>query len=302
MLPTFILIGAEKSGTSWLYDVIGEHPDVFVTDYKEMHYHSSKRRYFETAGVKWYESQFSAGAGAVARGEFSPGYLTDAEVPARIAALTPDVKLVAMLRDPVARAHSNLNMLKRNKLAHGESFTEMLSAQASPQARAQAEHLLHVGRYAEHLRHYLEHFPSEQLGVWLTEDAKRRPEELYREVSRFIGVRDDFLPGDLSPTGGGQGGGVHSRTIYRIHNKVAETLELRGLGGLRRAIKRTGLPELLKSFNRRRVAPVGHEPQSDADRELLRNYYAEDIRELQELIGRDLSAWLGTSPSSSTAG
>ncbi len=106
-LPTFLIIGAQKAGTSSLFEYLAEHPDVSGSFIKEVHFFS--RRHF--AGVRAYRAIFPFLEPAAGRpmhvGEASPVYLFDEKVPARVWSLLPQVKLIAMLREPVSRAYSH---------------------------------------------------------------------------------------------------------------------------------------------------------------------------------------------------
>jgi len=110
MLPNFIIIGAAKAASTWLSDCMGEHPDVFMAEIKEV-------RYFSVAydrGLDWYKTHFADWNGEKAVGEANPGYLGDDHAPARIKETLGDVPLILSMRHPVDRAYSAY--WKRNQL------------------------------------------------------------------------------------------------------------------------------------------------------------------------------------------
>jgi hypothetical protein len=215
VLPSFLIIGAQRGGTTSLFDALRRHPDVtgptagedFVRLRKEVHFFDKRFEY----GIDWYRSFFPLearrrlarrrGADLVA-GESTPYYLFHPEVPARVAASLPDVKLVALLRNPVERAYSHYQHRKRagrEKL----SFEEALAAEERRLAggddlilvnqRYRRHHFHRAyfrrGLYAEQLERWLAYFPSDRLLVLRSEDFFERPAETYTEVLEFLGVR-----------------------------------------------------------------------------------------------------------------
>ena len=98
----FIGVGAQKSGTSWIYACLYEHPEI-CAPIKEIHFFSRPR--YEK-GIAWYEKQFDRCAVEKLRGEFSTSYLYTPEAAARIHAAYPDAKIIAVLRNPIDRAYS----------------------------------------------------------------------------------------------------------------------------------------------------------------------------------------------------
>ena len=114
-LPTFLVIGAQRAGTSLLHQILLGHPEVYVPrERKEVHYFD---RYFER-GVAWYEGYFPAADAARsyrAIGEITPDYLATEEAPARIHALLPACRLIAILRNPVDRAYSWYQHARRSR-------------------------------------------------------------------------------------------------------------------------------------------------------------------------------------------
>lgn len=160
-LPDFLVIGAAKSATTSLHRHLAAHPDIFPPLQKEI-------RYFHThyeRGERWYRAHFptrhAMDRRARHRGrrpltfEASTGYLSAAEVPARAAALLPDAKLVAMLRNPVDRAISAYHM----RVRRGDEHRPIGDALTPDSGYAL------VGRYADQLERWLGHYPREQLLV-----------------------------------------------------------------------------------------------------------------------------------------
>jgi hypothetical protein len=197
VLPHFLVIGAQKSGTTSLYRYLGRHPEMVRARHKELHYFD---REFER-GPRWYAGQLASPWRVLARrlmgrrtlcGEATPAYLTDPTVPARVRALLPDVRLVALLRDPTRRAISHYHHRVRNE---GESrdISEVLGEELD-RADREGDTSLHPfsylarGHYARQLERWLAHYPRERLLVLPAEPFYADPGPTLRRVADFVGL------------------------------------------------------------------------------------------------------------------
>jgi hypothetical protein len=203
-LPDFLVIGAQKAGTTALYAYLRWHPGITGPSWKEVSFFD--RHWWR--GEKWYRGQFPRRAGEKLVGEASPSYLFHPLAPERARSLVPDAKLIALLRDPVDRAYSQY----QHEVALGReplSFEDALDAEhdrvageverliADPRAfsRAWWDHTYAArGRYADQLERWLAVFPREQLLVVLTEELGERPAETYASILAFLGAEPYELP------------------------------------------------------------------------------------------------------------
>jgi lipopolysaccharide transport system ATP-binding protein len=198
-LPSFLVIGAQRAGTTSLFYYLCGHPDVHRPATKEIHFFDDN--YWR--GVDWYRSFFALSFGRDrVTGEATPYYLFHPAVPARVAATIPDVRLIALLRNPVDRAYSHYHKMRRMGIER-LSFKKALAAEerrldgeeerllADPRYRSM-HHRRHayVGRglYADQLEHWLASFPREQLLVLLSDDFFARPREVYAQTLDFLGL------------------------------------------------------------------------------------------------------------------
>jgi len=201
--PDFLIIGAQKGGTTSLYSILSQHPQVDEAWKKEIHYFDLRYR----RGWPWYRAHFPARAalqrgGRRWSGEATPYYLFHPHVPRRVREDLPDIKLIALLRDPVARAYSHYNHLVR--LGHeplsfeeavrreGERLGDAMSTLERDEWAYSAElrnySYLARGRYADQLERWWAAFPREQLLVLKSEDFYQRPQEIFPKVLDFIGL------------------------------------------------------------------------------------------------------------------
>lgn len=194
-LPDFLLIGAMKAGTSTLIAELAAHPHVIRARRREIHFFGS--RY--DRGVAWYRTHFPTGYElrrySAITGEGSTSYLANEESPARIRAVLPGAKLIALLRDPVDRAISNyFHELRtgRETLPIEAAFAaeaERLSEAPRPTREGQSSLAYRRrGLYAEQLARYQALFPPEQLLVLRSETLFTDPAAVVDRVCRFLGV------------------------------------------------------------------------------------------------------------------
>lgn len=180
-LPHFIVVGAMKCGTTTLYRLLANHPDIDMSRDKEPDFFLKKRNFDK--GLEWYSDQFS-GEGSV-RGEASPNYSKChifRGVPERIAQLTPDVRLIYIVRDPVVRAESHIrhNVIMGNLEVGLDEFV----------AQDDYRHVLDTSRYALQLEAYLEHFPAEAILVVDFDELTQDPQRVMPRIHAHIGVAD----------------------------------------------------------------------------------------------------------------
>ncbi|HYX87388.1 MAG TPA: sulfotransferase domain-containing protein [Gaiellales bacterium] len=205
-LPDFIVIGAQRAGSTSLFMLLCAHLRVAAPSHKEIHYFDLQHH----RGIRWYRSHFPLRAAAVGRvtGEASPYYLFHPAVPARVAAALPDARLVALLRDPVDRAYSQYHLAVRD--GHETlDFEEALRAEAERLA-GEEERLLHEpgsrsvahrhlsyaarGMYAEQLERWYAHFPPDKLLVVVSEELFADPPPVVDRVVAFLGLAPVEMP------------------------------------------------------------------------------------------------------------
>jgi hypothetical protein len=199
-LPDFLILGAQKAGTTALYAYLREHPQITGPSWKEVSFFD--RHYVR--GEAWYRGNFPntlrTRGGLV--GEASPSYLFHPLAPERVAAMVPEAKLVALVRNPVDRAFSHY----QHEVALGReplSFEDALQAEddrlSGEEERMRADPAYFSrswwdytyrarGRYAEQLERWLAVFPREQLLIVPNEDLDSEPERTHARVLEFLGA------------------------------------------------------------------------------------------------------------------
>ena len=273
MLPTFIVIGSMKCGTTSLAEYLGAHPDVFMATPKELDFFSN---HWER-GAEWYERFFDAASRAHARGEASPRYSRSPkyrDVPARMASLIPDLRLIYLLRDPIDRI--------RSTYAHW--YHEGVENRPLEIAVRERPEYVDGSRYAYQIDLYLEHFDRSQLLILHSDSLRTERQETMRQIFAFIGV-DDFI--DLP----------NLETEFNVSSQ--RTHELRAGLVLRNALETLHLRQLIPSPIRSAVRHAvierpDHGPDTSMSPELEDEIITElqpDLARLRTLLGPDFDLW-----------
>lgn len=194
-LPTFLVIGAQKCATRWLRDNLGAHPDVFTVT-AELSQFNSEARW--SLGLDFYRSQFDGWAGEPVVGESTPGYLMwwhgPAEVAARIDESLPDVRLIAVLREPVARAQSAVvHHIRAERLRPSTRLPDYVRATDAASDRLG---IVSGGWYASSLEPFVERF-GDRLLVVLHDDVRDAPAEVFARAAAHVGAAPGFVPDEL---------------------------------------------------------------------------------------------------------
>jgi Sulfotransferase family len=293
-LPTFLIFGVQKAGTTSIYQYLKQHPQVYVSPHKETNFFS---RDWETAtpeekakkrnGINSFEKYvelFRDAKDEIAIGEASPNYLLYYETSAAlIQRYLPNAKLIAMLRNPVDRAYSDYLMHVRDILGPGHR----LAYQA--QERSQQSHTIRKGFYYAGIKQYLDVFGAEQVKVYLYDDFCKDPLSVMQDMYRFIGVDDTFAP-DMT----------YRAQVAKIPKNRSINQLLQEKNPVRTAAAaalKFVLPVETRQKIRQRLLDMNFKGKSSElltpqERQLLVDLYRDDILKLQDLLGRDLSNWL----------
>jgi len=270
MLPNFLVIGAPRSGTTWIHENLKRHPQVYVPHVKEVHFFDKKYE----KGMNYYESFFSGRMVETAIGETTPAYLHGAysshDIPRLIRQHLPDVKLIASLRNPIERVYSRYWNSKA-KYAKNASFSFEEKLKDRPE-------FIMEGFYATQLTRYYENFPKEQILVLLFDDLVARPIEFMSKIYAFIGVNpkvDAGLGSSQINASSGKKRLANSRIMW-----IAS-----------RSLKYIGLISAAEAIRKRNSVEIP--PMSPETRRMLLDIYGDENTKLGQLIGRNLDAWNG---------
>ena len=208
-LPDFLIVGAQKAGTTSLHDYLCQHSRVVPPATKEVNYFDLEFH----RGTNWYRAHFQrTGSAPTLTGEATPYYLFHPLVPQRVAGVLPACRLIVILRNPIDRAFSHHNH-ERALGFESLPFEQAIAAEAQrldgEEARLLSEPRYHSaayrhhsyvsrGRYAEQLERWLRYVDRDRLLVLSAEELFADPAKVVAEAQEFLGLRQE-IPADVSP-------------------------------------------------------------------------------------------------------
>lgn len=297
-LPTFLIPGAAKSGTTSLWNYLKAHPDIGMAEKKEPAFFSrNPGRYgggdltTPTAegkydrGLDWYRSLYEHCSDKPERGEASTLYFIDPESPELIKKHIPDVKLVFILRDPVERLYSHYWQGRKSGWELPAKF-ETAYRERHPLLQTYA----HVSNYKLHLKRYLRQFDDEQLLILIQNKLNKQPEQVIQHVFSFLNVDVSFTPPNLEDR-------FNTSSIPRFEF-LQKLIRTGLLGKSFHLIKRqfgNHLQKRLESWKEKikklNETSNDYPPLSSDLREELQNEYKSDIQFVEDYLGRELTDW-----------
>ncbi len=195
----FLVIGAARSGTTSLWRGLGSHPQIKLPSDKEREFFSSDERY--ARGVHLYMKRTFSGArddevlGTVTPQLMQPNPEALETIVGRIAETCPEVKIIALLRDPVERCISQLRRMKKISQGKEESFDAYVRRLVKKRGKLRKVPLVRASEYGRILELYFERFDRDRIRVFFTEDLDRDPATLYRRIFEFLEVDPTHEPG-----------------------------------------------------------------------------------------------------------
>jgi sulfotransferase family protein len=272
VLPSFLIVGPPRTGTSWLHEVL-KHRVVLPRSTKET-------RFFDVhfhRGLRWYETHFPRSATARRVGEVAPTYFASPEARQRIKQLVPHAKIVCIFRDPVERVIS----LYRVKRAYGIipwDFEEALQRDRE---------IAESSRYATHLRAWLQSFGSERVLAMFFDDLRDQPQPFVDRLADFIDIPRFTLTAPELRIIHTSETMTHPRSYFRTRNATltADWLKARRLGRFVSVLKRSPLSKLFLGSGRRFARP------SPEAADTIWRLFRHEVEMLETMVNRDLSVW-----------
>ena len=292
-MPNFLIIGAAKAGTTALHEYLQQHSQIYMTPTKETNFFAFEGENIDFQGpgdkalqdfsitdLAAYQTEFEQVSNELARGEACPSYLYLPQTATNIKKYIPDTRLIAILRNPVERAYANfLHIVRDNREPH-QDFALALKDEPTRIAHNWEWfwHYIQLGYYGAQLQRYYQIFSSSQIKVYLYEDLKEKPIALLQDIFRFLEVDDTFIPDmAIRPN---KSGTPKNKILHHFLTKPNPL--------------KTWLKPLFPAKIRQKIQHQNlTTPQIDPEvRQELRELYREDILQCQDLIDRELSAWL----------
>jgi len=233
-LPDFLIIGAQKGGTSSLAFYLSQHPSIRFSINKEVHFFD--KNYF--LGLNWYKSffPFKLTNRNNSFGEATPFYLFHPHCPRRIKETLPDVKLIVLLRNPIDRAISHYNMQVRKGNEVNKSFEEAIMLETARTEKEMKKTLedetynnptlqrfsyLERGKYYKQIKNWFNYFNQDQFLFLKSEDFFSNPINTLNEVSTFLNI-ESFTPKNLTIQNEGSYHDIKKETKEKLLNFYKE--------------------------------------------------------------------------------
>jgi|SRR5215831_9053755 len=275
VLPNLIVIGAGRAGTTSIHRYLGEHPEIFMAQDKELMFFVPELNW--RRGLAWYESHFPESRRV--RGESSPQYTVRARwpgAPERMAQVVPDAKLVYIVRDPIERMLSTYAV----HLAYGLETGSLADAMVGSNGALYVE----ASCYWTQLRYFLDNFPAEQVLVVDFDEFRRDRADSLSKVFRFLDVDPDFR----SPTFDAVYNAAPAFRPRRALSHIGLLEKPLGRGLYLRTYPLTRLPR-----NIRRLLTKEQEPPAIAPelRRELEETFSPEVAQLREFTGLPLATW-----------
>lgn len=310
-LPTFIIGGERRCGTTSLYYWIKDHPEVYLYPAPDMTYFIEEEitgtrtwRDGETDAARWerthdietYASLFRPAAQHRGIGQKDADLLYWQPAHPRLARFLPECKFIITLRDPVTRARSQY----WNEVGKGRenlSFEEAIEAEEE-RCRTSAyarNHLAYLrrGYYEESLKSFFRYVPPNRVFITTQEECQLRPREVLREIFRFLGVSPDHQ--------GEAAGKVYNPNRTMLRRRAASSGPLAAFANVYERLTEAVIVRMTEDAERRRAArrvlrapfrtPAAGMSMKEETRRKLERVYAPHIEALEELLNRSFSAW-----------
>lgn len=277
-LPNFLICGAQKAGTTALYNYLKQHPDIFMSNLKETDFFAKKKLYIK--GEKWLEKHFKDHTNEAAVGEASTLNMVAPKAPKRIADTVPSARLLFLLRNPIERAYSQYYYYIYTGNADADaSFHQVIREEQSDFRRD----LIERGMYDRQLARFDPEFKSSQKKVILNRDLRRETTRTVQDVYSFLGVDPSFKPYETKRRNVTRY--PASLSIYHWMRRTWKSI------GQRVDTLFPQATDTLRATARDLLFSEEKPPMREEDRAYLREIYAEPNARLEERLDRDLSHW-----------
>lgn len=299
MYPNFLIVGAQKSASTFVHECVREHPDAFIP-HDEIAFFQDPD-YLECS-LTQFMSIFSTVKNEKAVGIKCPDYLGRPECPERIYNHNPNAKLIVVLRNPVERAISayywymQVGIIPIRQLEEG--LQDVINGKYN-HSYPRSKEILDYGFYHQHLLRYLRYFKREQLLILLQSDLKNSPRQFVTQIYHFLNIGDRYLPRALTRQ--------PKKSVYSLHRirwlAMANRLffynyrvganNMMALYPVKNKLSRLCY-YLLLSIDRYCLTNIFGNTKGILDENTRRNLierYREDVESLENLLGRELAEW-----------
>ena len=288
MVLDFLNIGAAKSGTTSLHDILIQHPDICIPREKDFHFFDSDLNYKK--GKSWYEDKFKASSANQVLGEVSATYLYSSIALKRMVEdYGTQVKILVMLRNPARRAFSEYQHQLRSSDDRVLDFNEYFKAEGSiTKSMPLYETIIDRGFYFQHLEKFINAYGSHQIKVCFFEEFVKDPQAVINEIFDFLEVTLNTSV-DVN---------IKSNPRFNPKSKIFHRMFYTNRGNpIKKALKllvpsfrlREKIRKYFRNINTRN--DKSQTMNEDLYSYLMKRIYADDIANLEKYLGRTIECW-----------
>ncbi|HEY4497674.1 MAG TPA: sulfotransferase domain-containing protein [Candidatus Paceibacterota bacterium] len=282
----FIGIGAPKSGTSWVAEILAAHPQICMSVFKETSFFCGEQPFvhnrllrYQGNNIQEYSLFFKHCVPNKIQGEFSVNYMVDENSAAKIFSHFPNVKLIAVLRNPIDRMISDYRYRRFMRKEESRPLEEILK---------EDEFIVRCGMYSEQLGRYFRLFPKENIKILIYEEVVADPRSTIKNLYSFLGVDPFFEPADLLHKVVNEAAHVRARFVMAGMHQIRLLMIKLGLGRFVDIIMKLGFHKFMKKINLKKTK---FEKIDQQLKNKIRDFYKGDRLNLEQLLGRSLSCW-----------
>lgn len=278
-LPDFFLVGAPKSGTTSLYEYLGQHPQIFTPPIKEPHFFACpevKDTYYDVPFVDTmteYVEIFKESKNTQKAGDFSSSYLHRERAACRIKHHCPESKILILLRDPVERAISHYLMDVRDGY---QPYSLMECLKGAKKLRPYYREYVEVGLYSKQIKRYKSLFDSSDVKIITFKELTNETKKVLENISHFIEV-ENFRGWNVSDQHNSYRSFKSSYFGRAVKHEWVQEFSSIVPGSLKEVIKR--------------IIFTSEKPDFEKERKKLKNIFRKDIKKLNPIINKDISHW-----------
>ena len=292
--PNFMCIGAAKSATTSLFEMLRQHPLISAPSFKEPHFFDNSKNYQK--GKQWYlKSYFTNIESAQVIGEFTPSYLSSLASPKRILeTFGPKIKFVAILRNPIDRAYSHYLHTKRDEHEALEFLDAVLNEndrltqfnKIEDELSFSRFSYIYQGQYAQHINNYLNYFSIKQFHFVLFNDFINKREETIQSILSFLGIDNNYEL-DINITSN-KSSIARSKSLKRFI-KNDSIIKRAAKWIIPSLVFRQKIRNLIHASNNKTQAKT---PLSEDERKLVYDkFFEQEIIMLEKILNLNLNHW-----------
>ena len=287
-LPNVILLGAQKAGTSSLYNWLSQHPDIFAPDgMKDYNFFCNKENL--QLGVKWFSKSFvrHTNQNIILHGHVNYIFYADSAA-SNIYNFNKDIKLILILRNPIERSYSAYWDARKVALEDVDNFEDAIKKEEERMSSGDSKQLdlltyLEHGYYSKQIKEYLKYFSRDQIKIIFFEDLKNHPKNTVQDVFSFLKVEKDFCPVFEKVNLAGL---PRSILLQRLLQKIKIPRVIKGFISTNYTSKIK--TKLIREFN---VRKLEYPKMKNETRNVLLSRFSNEIDELEELLDVNLNHW-----------